>query len=57
MSGNVLVTSPKIELSKKTMGISILEDNTKAFSQKPGISHPLTRALPQKNGHYTAGKA
>jgi hypothetical protein len=57
MSENVLVTLQKIELSKKTKNISILEDNTKTFSRKPGISHPLTRALSQKNGHYTAGKA
>jgi hypothetical protein len=31
-----LVTSPKIELFKKTLDFSILEDNTKAFSRKPG---------------------
>lgn len=43
MSVNVLITSPKIELSKKTLDNSILEDNTKIFLERPDISHPLTR--------------
>jgi hypothetical protein len=36
MSGKVLVTSPKIGLFKKILGISILEDNIKAFSRNAG---------------------
>jgi hypothetical protein len=58
MSGNVLVTSPSIELSKKTLDISILENNTKAFSRKAGHQSPVNKeALSQKNGDDTTGKA
>ena len=43
MSRKVLVTSPKIELSKKTLDISILEDNTNAFSRNAGHQSPVNK--------------